>query len=113
MYVFVQGEVLTGTADMFGNYVVPTISDAPSGTSIEYVNIIRFCCTKSLWTLDSANPVKISTSRSTPVGTYPLTIVYTTAGGLQHSTTYTIFVDPQPTLAPWGWGSHSAPPMVA
>src|ERR1700681_505699 len=112
MYVFVQGEVLTGTADMFGNYVVPTISDAPSGTSIEYVNIIRFCCTKSLWTLDSANPVKISTSQSTPVGTYPLTIVYTTAGGLQHSTTYTIFVDPMPTLAPWNGLPYRFPPTL-
>src|SRR4030081_1659108 len=74
MYVLVQGQVLTGTADMLGNYVVPTISGAPTGTTIEYVNLIRFCCTKSLWTVDSLNPVKISTSSTTKLGTYPLTI---------------------------------------
>jgi len=98
MYVLVQGQVLTGTSDMLGNYVVPTISGAPTGTTIEYVNLIRFCCTKTLWTVDSNNPVKISTSSTTKLGTYPLTITYTTAGGLRRSTIYTIFVDPTPTL---------------
>src|ERR1700681_2377516 len=62
MYFMVQGQVLTGTADMFGNYVVPTISGAPTGTTIQYVNLIRFCCTNTLWPVDSNNPVKISTS---------------------------------------------------
>ncbi len=100
MYVLVQGQVLTGTADMFGNYVAPAVTGAPTGTTVLFVNMIRFCCATSLWAVDALNPVKISTSLTTPLGAYPITITYTTAAGLRRSTTYTIFVDPVGTLNP-------------
>src|SRR5664279_3123272 len=68
MYFLIQGQVLTGTAGMLGNYVIPTISGLPSGATMEFVNLNRFCCTTSLWTIDTLNPVKLSTSQATQVG---------------------------------------------
>jgi len=112
MYFLIQGQVVTGTSSLLGNGVVPAISGLPAGATAEFVTLKRFCCLTNLWTVDTANPVKISTSQSTPVGTYPLTIVYTTAGGLQHSTTYTIFVDPMPTPAPWSGLPYRFPPTL-
>jgi hypothetical protein len=112
MYFLIQGQVLTGTSALLGNGVVPTISGLPGGATAEFVTLIRFCCLTSLWTVDTANPVKISTSLSTQVGAYPLTIVYVTAGGLLRSTTYTIFVDPMPTLTPWDGLPYRFPPSL-
>jgi len=112
MYFLIQGQVLTGTSDLLGHAVVPTISGLPGGATAEFVNLNRFCCLTNLWTVDTANPVKISTSRFTQLGAYPLTIVYITAGGLLRSTTYTIFVDPMPTLAPWDGLPYRFPPSL-
>ena len=112
MYFLVQGQVLAGTSDSLGNAVVPAIIGLPAGATAEFVNLSRFCCLTTLWTVDTPNPVKVSTSRFTQIGTYPLTIVYTTAGGLLRSTTYTILVDPMPTPAPWDGLPYRFPPTL-
>ena len=55
-----------------------------------------------MWNLslpvDTENPIKISTSSTTPIGAYPLQITYKTKEGVQRSTTYTVYVDPLPSL---------------
>src|ERR1700681_2804890 len=49
MYFLIQGQVLTGTSDLLGNAVTPTISGLPAGATAEFVNLNRFCCLTNLW----------------------------------------------------------------
>jgi hypothetical protein len=95
MFFLAQARILAGT-DQPGT--VSSVSGLPSGATADFVNIARFCCGTSLWSTSDGNPIKISTSSTTPVGTYPLVITYTTPQGVQRSTTYTIYVDPVPSL---------------
>ncbi len=95
MFFLAQGRIIAGT-DEPGT--IPSISGLPAGATADFVDLVRNCCGTFLWTLPDGNTIKISTSSTTPVGTYPLTVTYKTPEGVQRSTTYTIYVDPAPTL---------------
>ncbi len=95
MFFLAQGKILAGT-DKPGT--VPSISGLPADATAEFVNMVRYCCVTSMYSLEDNNPVKISTASTTPVGTYPITLTYKTAEGVQRSTTYTLYVDALPSL---------------
>jgi hypothetical protein len=94
-FVMVSAKITSGVDE---NGTIPSVSGLPSGATAQFVNMARYCCGTQLYRLEQENPVRISTSSSTPVGTYPLQIIYRTPEGVQRSTTYTLYVDPVPTL---------------
>jgi uncharacterized protein (TIGR03437 family) len=97
MFFWAQGRVLAGTDVGGAPGTVPSLSGLPPGATGEFVNLIRFCCKTWLYTLATNNPIKISTSPTTPVGAYPVQLTYKSALGIQRSVTYTIYVDPLPS----------------
>jgi hypothetical protein len=76
----------------------PSIVGLPIRTTATFPNLLHYCCGVFMWTVDQENPVKISTSITTPTGVYPLTLKYITASGLQRSTSYLLYADPQPLV---------------
>ncbi len=98
MFFSVAGRIITTTNASTGWGTTTSLSGLPPGATGEFVNMARFCCGTYLYQLNATNPVKISTSSTTPIGTYPVQVVYTTKEGLQRTITYTIYVDPVPSL---------------
>jgi hypothetical protein len=96
MFFSVSGRVLAGTDNESGT--VPFLSGLPAGITGEFVDLPRYCCGTFLYRLVGDNPIKISTSSSTPTGAYPVQVTYKTPEGVQRTTTYTIYVDPLPSL---------------
>lgn len=91
----VKSAVLAGTDTVSG--ITPSVSGLPAGATVSFPNMVRYCCGTTLYRLGpDSNPIRISTSSATPIGTFPLQISYTTAGGVTRSTTWTITVDPVP-----------------
>ena len=95
MFIYVKGRILAGT-DASGT--VPSVSGLPAGATGEFINMVRSCCGTFLYRTELENPIKFSTSTTTPTGMYPLQITYTTKEGVQRSTHYTVYVDPVPSL---------------
>ena len=93
-FFLVTGQINSGADEP----ATPSISGLPYGATAQFVNMVRFCCGTSLYRITPNNPVKISTTTSTPAGTYPLIITYTSQSGVRRSTTYTIYVDSTPSL---------------
>ncbi len=96
MFFNVTGRVLAGTDNESGTVV--SLSGLPAGATGEFVDLARYCCGTYLYRMVGDNPVKISTSSSTPTGSYPVQVTYRTPEGVQRSATYTIYVDPVPSL---------------
>ncbi|MBZ5632298.1 MAG: Ig domain-containing protein, partial [Acidobacteriia bacterium] len=95
MFFNATGRILAGTEE---SGTVPSVSGLPPGATAEFVNMLRFCCSTTLYSITGNIPIKISTSSSTPAGTYPVQVILRTREGVQRSSTYTIYVDPVPSL---------------
>ena len=81
---------------------------------MHFINMERFCCGAKLYTISSDNAIRISTSPTTPVGAYTVTINYRTDGGITRATTWVVNVDPIPTLVQKTGGIYfpSAAPLT-
>lgn len=98
-YLFFQltGVVTTGPDEN----ATPTVSGLPFGAIATFPNMIKFCCTDHLWTINGSTPVQINTTAATPVGTYALTITYTSVSGVVRSVIHSLVIDPVPVpIAP-------------
>jgi uncharacterized protein (TIGR03437 family) len=93
LFFSVKASIIAGVDE---SGTVPSLSGLPRGATGEFVDMARYCCGNFLYRLEQDNPVKISTSSTTPTGMYPVQVIYTTPEGLQRSAAYTIFVDPVP-----------------
>jgi hypothetical protein len=89
--------------------VTVTLSGVPAATTVHFINMERFCCGKKLYTLDSDDAIRLTTSASTPVGTYNVMITYTTDQGVSRSTTWPVYVDPMPALVQKTGGTYFPP----
>lgn len=93
MHFNVLGTVITGTDEN----TIPSISGLPPGATATFPNMLKFCCTTFIWGLAGLTPVRIDTAASTPVGTYPLTITYTSkTTGAVRTAVHSLIVDPVP-----------------
>ena len=88
-----RGRLLSGPDDM----ATVTVSGLPLGASAHFLTEERSCCADQLYGIGTDDPIRISTSTFTPVGTYSLSITYTTIGGVSRSNSYTLLVDPMPS----------------
>jgi uncharacterized protein (TIGR03437 family) len=95
MFFYAIGRILAGTGE---SGTVPSVSGLPAGATAEFVNQLRFCCGTTIYSISTTIPIKISTSSSTPTGTYPVQVIFRTREGVQRSGTFTIYVDPVPSL---------------
>ena len=105
MFFEANGRIITGTDE---SGTVPSISGLPAGATVQFVNMVRYCCTTTLWSIQDNNPIQISTTPSTPTGLYQVVLKYVTKEGVQRSTTYPIYVDPLPSLVHKS-GTYSPP----
>lgn len=93
MFLGLKGTVTAGTDT---ELVTPSISGLPAGATAHFINMEKLCCQNKIWRIESDNPIRIDTLKTTPYGTYPLTIRYQTDSGLVRTTTYTITVGQEP-----------------
>lgn len=90
--------VITALTAGVDESVTPAVSGLPANTTSTFPKQIRpgGCCGTTLIGLNGSNPVMVATTASTPVGTYTLTVTYTTASSVVHSINYQLIVDPVP-----------------
>jgi hypothetical protein len=93
LFFNVISTVITGTDD---EQVTTSISGVPTGATGVFVDQLKYCCGATLYRLAGTNPVEISTTGATPVGTYTLTVTYLTNSGTKRSVSFTLYVDPVP-----------------
>jgi hypothetical protein len=92
LFFFAKAVVITGDNES----AVPSIVGLPAGATSIFPDMVRGCCGTFMWTVDQDNAIEVSTSVKTLTGVYPLTLTYVTTSGVRRSTTYLLYVDPQP-----------------
>jgi len=94
-YLFFQvtGTVTSGTDEN----ATPVVTGLPAGAVASFPNMLKFCCTKFLWTISGQTPVKVETGTQTPPGTYQITITFNSKSGIERSAKHVLIVDPMPT----------------
>jgi len=94
MFFLVTGTVTSGTDEG----VTPSIQGLPAGTSISFPNLAKFCCGTFLYQITGSSPVRLSTTSTTPTGSYILTVAYTSRkSGVTRTVHFTLYVDPIPS----------------
>jgi len=94
LFFFAKAAVISGDNES----AVPSIVGLPAGATSIFPDMAHQCCGTFLWTVDQNNGIEISTSVKTLIGVYPLTLIYVTTSGVRRSTTYLLYVDPQPLV---------------
>jgi hypothetical protein len=115
MFFNVLGTVTAGTDEN----ATPSVTGLPSGATATWPNMEKFCCKTFIWAITGLQPVRVDTTAATAVGTYPLTVTYTSKSGVIRTVQHSLVVDPVPGPLPvapfpadvalWGlaqWEAH-------
>jgi len=78
---------------------VPSTTGAPSGITVAFPTLSRFCCGDHIYRVGGELPVVVTATSTAPIGTFTLQVSYkTTSSGITRSVPYTITVDPIPAV---------------
>ncbi len=100
MFFNIVGTMISGTDEN----VTPSITGLPTGATVTYPELINVCCTTFRYTIAGLNPVRVDVPSSVTVGTYSLTLTYTSASAVVRTASYALIVDAVPsalTLVPF------------